>query len=108
MVYSMPSFWRECQMSTLCTAFPSFFKEGESPLNTLKNCAKTTAKINVQEIILRDELRPSWRSHLEFYTFRSRPPLGHANIQNTMVYMRYTTVTRDAQTRQLFASHRVV
>jgi hypothetical protein len=25
-----------------------------------------------------------------------------------MVYMRYTTVTRDAQTRQLFASHRVV
>ena len=34
--------------------------------------------------------------------------LGHANIQNTMVYMRYTTVTRDAQTRQLLASHRVV
>jgi type 1 fimbriae regulatory protein FimB len=34
--------------------------------------------------------------------------LGHANIQNTMVYMCYTTVTRDAQTRQLFASHRVV
>jgi site-specific recombinase XerD len=34
--------------------------------------------------------------------------LGHANIQNTMVYMRYTTVTRDAQTRHLFASHRVV
>ena len=34
--------------------------------------------------------------------------LGHANIQNTMVYMRYTPVTRDAQTRQLFASHRVV
>src|SRR5262245_11768561 len=34
--------------------------------------------------------------------------LGHANIQNTMVYMRYTTVIRDAQTRQLFASHRVV
>ena len=34
--------------------------------------------------------------------------LEHANIQNPMVYMRYTTVTRDAQTRQLFASHRVV
>jgi hypothetical protein len=46
-------------MSTLRTAFPSFFKEGESPLNTLKKCAKTTTKINVQEIILRDELRPS-------------------------------------------------
>jgi hypothetical protein len=25
-----------------------------------------------------------------------------------MVYMRYTTVTRDAQTRQLLASHRLV
>ncbi len=34
--------------------------------------------------------------------------LGHANIQNTMVYMRYTTVTRDTQTRELFADHRVV
>ncbi len=34
--------------------------------------------------------------------------LGHANIQNTMVYMRYTTVTRDVQTRQFFASPRVV
>jgi len=34
--------------------------------------------------------------------------LGHANIQNTMVYMRYTTVTRDAQTRHLFASHKIV
>lgn len=34
--------------------------------------------------------------------------LGHANIQNTMVYMRFTTVTQDAQTRQLFASHKVV
>ncbi len=34
--------------------------------------------------------------------------LGHADIQNTMVYMRYTTVTRDAQTRELFASHRIV
>ncbi len=28
--------------------------------------------------------------------------LGHANIQNTMVYLRYTTVIPDAQTRQLF------
>ncbi len=34
--------------------------------------------------------------------------LGHANIQNTIIYMRYTTVTRDVHTRQLFASHRVV
>jgi site-specific recombinase XerD len=34
--------------------------------------------------------------------------LGHANLQNTMVYRRDTTVTRAAQTRQLFASHHVV
>jgi len=34
--------------------------------------------------------------------------LGPANIQNTMVSMRYTTVTWDAQTRHLFVSHRVV
>jgi integrase/recombinase XerD len=31
--------------------------------------------------------------------------LGHANIQNTMVYMRYTTVTRDAQTRELLGTN---
>jgi site-specific recombinase XerD len=34
--------------------------------------------------------------------------LGHANIQNTMVYMRYTTATREAQTRRLFSAHQVV
>lgn len=34
--------------------------------------------------------------------------LGHANIQNTMVYMRYTTVMRDAQTRKLFSSPKVL
>jgi hypothetical protein len=61
-------------MSTLCTAFPSSPSEGHIPLNTLKNCAKTTAKNNVQEIIHIDELRPSWRSHLEFYAFSSQPP----------------------------------
>jgi hypothetical protein len=61
-------------MSTLCTAFPSFPSEGDTPLNTLKNCAKTTAKINMQKTIPIDELRPSWKSHLEFYAFSSRPP----------------------------------
>jgi site-specific recombinase XerD len=34
--------------------------------------------------------------------------LGHATIQNTIIYMRSTMVTRDAQTRQFFASHHVV
>jgi site-specific recombinase XerD len=34
--------------------------------------------------------------------------LGHANIQNTTIYARLTTATRDAQARTIFASHRVV
>lgn len=34
--------------------------------------------------------------------------LGHANIQNTQLYLRYTTVTRDAQTRRLFSSPCIV
>lgn len=34
--------------------------------------------------------------------------LGHANIQNTTIYARLTTATRDQQARKLFASHRVV
>jgi hypothetical protein len=58
----------------LCTAFPSFSRKGDIPLHTSKNRAKTTAQINVQEIIPINELQPSWRSHLEFYALRSRPP----------------------------------
>jgi integrase len=34
--------------------------------------------------------------------------LGHKHIQNTMVYVKYTTATRDNQARRLFADHRVV
>lgn len=34
--------------------------------------------------------------------------LGHANIQNTTIYARLTSSTRDAQARRLFASYRVV
>jgi site-specific recombinase XerD len=34
--------------------------------------------------------------------------LGHANIQNTRIYARVTTGTRDSKARQLFSSHRVV
>jgi site-specific recombinase XerD len=34
--------------------------------------------------------------------------LGHANMQNTTIYARLTTVTLDAQARTIFASHRVV
>jgi hypothetical protein len=34
--------------------------------------------------------------------------LGHANIQNTLIYARVTTVKRDAEARRLFASSWVV
>jgi site-specific recombinase XerD len=34
--------------------------------------------------------------------------LGHANIQNTTIYARLTSTTRDAKARQLFSSHRVI
>jgi integrase/recombinase XerD len=37
-----------------------------------------------------------------------RDRLGHANIQNTMRYMRYTTATRDSQTRRYFNTPWVV
>jgi integrase/recombinase XerD len=34
--------------------------------------------------------------------------LGHANIQNTTIYARLMTGTRDAAARKLFTSHRIV
>ncbi len=34
--------------------------------------------------------------------------LGHKNIQNTMIYVRYTTATRDSKAREIFSSHRVI
>jgi integrase/recombinase XerD len=34
--------------------------------------------------------------------------LGHANIQNTTIYARLTSGTRDAAARKLFASHHIV
>lgn len=34
--------------------------------------------------------------------------LGHKNIQNTMIYAKYTTAKLDAKARQFFADHRVV
>jgi len=45
--------------------------------------------------------------HVEELMEEREVSVDHATKQR-MVYMRYTTVTRDAQTRQLFASHRVV
>ena len=34
--------------------------------------------------------------------------LGHKNIQNTTIYARFSTGTRDARARKLFSSNRVV
>ena len=34
--------------------------------------------------------------------------LGHKNIQNTIIYARFSTGTRDARARKMFSSHRVV
>jgi integrase len=34
--------------------------------------------------------------------------VGHKNIQNTTIYSRFSTATRDARARKLFSSHRVV
>ena len=33
--------------------------------------------------------------------------LGHRNVQNTTIYSRFTTGTRDAGARKLFSSNRV-
>jgi type 1 fimbriae regulatory protein FimB len=34
--------------------------------------------------------------------------LGHKNLQNTMIYARFSTRTRDGRARQMFASHHVI
>ena len=34
--------------------------------------------------------------------------LGHKNIQNTTIYSRFSTGTRDARARKMFSSNRVV
>ena len=39
----------ECKMCTFGTGYPAVSREGENPTNALKNCAKTTAKINVRQ-----------------------------------------------------------
>jgi site-specific recombinase XerD len=38
----------------------------------------------------------------------ARDWLGHKNIQNTMIYARFSASTRDARARQMFASHQVI
>ena len=38
----------------------------------------------------------------------ARDWLGHKNIQNTLIYARFSAVTQEARAPQVFASHRVV
>ena len=48
--------------------------EGERPVNTLKNCAKTAAKNNVREAREHDEFPRVHSGSLAFDTTRARPP----------------------------------
>jgi hypothetical protein len=51
-------------------------ERGRNPLNTLKNCAETAAKINVQEVIPIDELRPFGGAIWNFTHFVLDPHLS--------------------------------
>ena len=67
---------RECQMCTFGTGYPAVSREGENPMNALKNCAKTAAKINVRQVSELDEFQHIRSGYLEFYTNRAHPPSG--------------------------------
>jgi len=71
----MLDFWRECKMSTLCTASSPSLREGYNLPYTLRNRARTAAKINVQEVSHTDEFRRFLQGYLQFYAFSSRPPI---------------------------------
>jgi hypothetical protein len=61
-------------MCTFGTGSSAVSGEGEHSTNTLKNCAKTAAKINVQQASEFDEFQHVCSGYLEFYTNRVRPP----------------------------------
>jgi hypothetical protein len=65
---------RACKMCTFGTGSSAVSGEGENLTNTLKNCAKTAAKINVRQASEIDEFRHICSGYLEFYTNRARPP----------------------------------
>jgi len=67
---------RECKMCTFGTAYPAVSREGENSTNSLKNCAKTAAKINVRQASELDEFQHIRSGYLEFYTNRAQPPNG--------------------------------
>jgi hypothetical protein len=70
----MLDFRCECKMCTFGTGSSAVSGEGEHSTNTLKNCAKTAAKINVQQASEFDEFQHVCSGYLEFYTNRARPP----------------------------------
>jgi hypothetical protein len=61
-------------MCTFGTGSSAVSGEGEHSTNTLKNCAKTAAKINVQQASECDEFQRVCSGYLELYTNRVRPP----------------------------------
>jgi hypothetical protein len=61
-------------MCTFGTGSSAVTGEGEHSMNTLKNCAKTAAKINVQQASEFDEFQRVCSGYREFYTNRARPP----------------------------------
>ena len=60
-------------MCTFGTGSSAVSGEGEHSTNTLKNCAKTAVKINVQQASEFDEFQHICSGYLEFYTNRARP-----------------------------------
>jgi hypothetical protein len=66
----------ECRMCTFGTGSSAVSGESENSTNTLKNCAKTAAKINVRQASEFDEFQHVGSGYLEFYTNRARPPYG--------------------------------
>ena len=64
----------ECKKCTFGTGSSAVSGEGEHSTNTLKNCAKTAAKINVRQASELDEFQHIRSGYLEFYTNRAQPP----------------------------------
>jgi hypothetical protein len=72
--YPMPSYRSECQICAFGTGSSVVSTEGEHPKNTLKNCAKTAAEINMRQAREIDKFQHVQRGYLEFCTNRARPP----------------------------------
>lgn len=100
-------------------------RKDESPYLFLSNCGQPLERRSYWDLMQKyGELAELPKEKTQFHALRHsiavhlldagadvayvQDRLGHANIQNTMIYLRYTTGARDAQTRQFFASHQVI